>query len=594
MFGVYHTQGFALGYAVPALRAEERPMPPRYKLRIAVVTVLALAPVVFLCGVGMYHLWDRGWSFVAYWPMAACWLAAYLLGRYWTRRRPPAEEPSLPPPGYWTDRDKRAWQIVEAHAAAIPVLSAEQFGDLNRYAADAQELALKVARVYKPDAADPFGHLTLPEILACGELVAHDLTGLVTRYVPASHLLTVTDLKRIRDAVDTASDWYPRLRNVYWLASAIFNPVKTGMQAVATKAGLAPAFAAFQQNMLLWFYTAYVKELGRYLIELNSGRLKVGAKRYLELMALHMTPPTEAAPTDKASGGRQPPDDKASGGRQPPDDKASGGGGPPRAGGGLPPPALGPHRGAPPPRSPEAPPVTLAIVGPVKAGKSSLVNALLGEQQAATDVLPLTPGVTRYTLRQPGQPTFTLLDTAGFGNDGASEADVQAAVEAARLADVLLLMVPARSAARRPESEFLDRVRAALAALPNLKMPPVLLVLSHIDLLSPVMEWAPPYDWRTGTRPKEVQIREATQAAKESFAGRIADAVPVCTAAGKELGVKDDLLPAVAAFLGEARGVGLLRALHAEASADKVKRLVGQIGHAAGQLLRAWWETTKK
>ncbi len=538
-------------------------MPPRYKLRIAVLVLLALAPVVFLCGVGVYHLWDRGWSFVAYWPMAGCWLAAYLLGRYWTRRRPPAEEPSVPTPGYWTDRDKRAWQIVEAHAAAIPALSAEQFGDLNRYAADAQELALKVARVYKPDAADPFGHLTLPEILACGELVAHDLTGLITKYVPASHLLTVTDLKRIRDAVDTASDWYPRLRNVYWLASAIFNPVKTGMQAVATKAGLAPAFAAFQQNMLLWFYTAYVKELGRYLIELNSGRLKVGAKRYLELMALHMTPPTEAAPIDEASGGRQPPEP-------------------------VPPP------GADAPRSPEAPPVTLAVVGPVKAGKSSLVNALLGEQQAAIDVLPLTPGVTRYTLRQPGQPTFTLLDTAGFGNDGATEADVRAAVEAARLADVLLLVVPARSAARRPESEFLDRVRAALAALPNLKMPPVLLVLSHIDLLSPVMEWAPPYDWRAGTRPKEVQIREATQAAKESFAGRVADAVPVCTAAGKELGVKDELLPAVAAYLGEARGVGLLRALHAEASADKVKRVVGQIGHAAGQLLRVWWETTKK
>jgi predicted GTPase len=527
-------------------------MPPRYKLRIAVVTLMALAPVVFLSVVGMYHLWDTGWSFTAYWPMAVCWLAAYLLGWYWTRRRKPADAASVETPAYWTERDQRAWQIVEAHVASIPPLTAEQFGDLQRYAADAQKMALEVARVYKPNAPDPFGHLTLPEILACGELVSHDLNKLVNKYIPASHLLTVADLRRIRDTVDRAAEWYPRLRNAYWVAAALFNPVKVGLQVVTTKAGLAPAFAGFQQNLMVWFYTAYVKELGRYLIELNSGRLKVGAKRYLELMALHQAPPAAEPSADRRGPAAEP--------------------------------------AAPP----EAPPVTLAVVGPVKAGKSSLVNALLGEQQAATDVLPLTPGVTRYTLRQPGRPTFTLLDTAGFGQDGASESDVQAAVEAARLADVILLVVPARSAARRPESEFLDRVRAALAALPNLKMPPVLIVLSHIDLLSPVMEWAPPYDWRTGTRPKEVQIREAADAASETFAGRAAATIPVCTAAGKEFGVRDELLPAVVAFLGEARGVSLLRALDAEASADKVKRVVGQIGSAAGQLLRAWWETTRK
>jgi predicted GTPase len=187
-----------------------------------------------------------------------------------------------------------------------------------------------------------------------------------------------------------------------------------------------------------------------------------------------------------------------------------------------------------------------------------------------------------------------LLDTAGFGNDGASEADVKAAVEAARQADVMLLVVPARSAARRPESEFLDRVRSALAALPNLKMPPVVVVLSHVDLLSPVMEWAPPYDWRAGTRPKEVQLREAIQAATEQFVDRAAAVVPICTAPGKELGVKDELLPAVVAFLGEARGVSLLRALHVEATADQTKRVVNQVLNAGWQLAKIGWEMAKK
>jgi predicted GTPase len=236
----------------------------------------------------------------------------------------------------------------------------------------------------------------------------------------------------------------------------------------------------------------------------------------------------------------------------------------------------------------------MAVVGPVKAGKSSLVNALLGEAKAGTDVLPLTPGVTKYTLRQPGLPTFTLLDTAGFGLNGPTDADVKAAVAAAQSADVMLLVVPARSAARKPESDFLDRVRSALAATPNLKMPPTLLVLSHVDLLTPAAEWAPPYDWRAGTRPKEATMRDAVAAAQEQFGGRVLGVVPVCTAAGKETGVKDELLPAVAAQLGEARGVGLLRALHVEASADKARRVIRQVASAGGQLLRILWDNANK
>ncbi len=518
----------------------------RYRLKFALLTLLALAPIVFLCGVGMYHLWDREWSFIAYWPMALCWLVAYLLGWYWTRRSKSAG-PAEPLPDYWTDRDKEAWQLVAAHADAVPMLTTEQFGDLNRYAADAQELALKVARVYHPMAADPFGHLTLPEILACGELVAHDLTGMVNSYIPGSHLMTVNDIKRVRSMAEKAIDWYPRLRNLYWVASAFFNPLKTGMQVAATKMGLGPAAAGFQQNILLWFYTSYLRELGRHLIELNSGRLKVGAKRYLELMEQHTEPPIVVSePTNPTT------------------------------------------------EESAVLPVSLAIVGPVKAGKSTLVNALLGEQKAATDVLPLTPGVTKYDLRQPGRPALTLLDTAGFGNDGASETDVKAAVEAARQADLMMLVVPARSAARKPESEFLDRVRAVFAAQPNLKMPPVVLVVSRIDQLTPAIEWAPPYDWAKGTRPKEVSIRESVESVREVFAGRMVGLVPVCAAPGKECGVRDELLAAVASQLGEARGVGLLRALYTEATVDQTKRVFHQVLNAGGQVLKILWEQAKK
>ena len=61
-----------------------------------------------------------------------------------------------------------------------------------------------------------------------------------------------------------------------------------------------------------------------------------------------------------------------------------------------------------------AKPITLAVLGPVKAGKSSLVNALLGKQSATVDRLPVPSG-TRYDMTLPGGQPVSLLDTSGYG-----------------------------------------------------------------------------------------------------------------------------------------------------------------------------------
>jgi predicted GTPase len=541
-------------------------MPFALKLRIVVVAVLGLAPVLAAAGVGYYHLWHRGWAFYAWGGTAVCFATAYGLAWYWTRRGSLAAV--LPPtgaesaPGYWTDRDREAWKLVEAHAAAADKLTPDQMQDADRYSAEAQKLALQIAQLYAPGTAHPFGHLTLPEILTCGELVAHDLAELVEKYIPGSHMLVVNDWARAGKTLDQATTWYPRLRNAYWALSAVIDPIHTGMQVLGTKAGLAPMFQRAQQNVMVWFHTAYVHKLGRYLIELNSGRLKVGAKRYLELMAQHVEPVADVGWVESSRPAETPGEED------------------------------GGSRSSTRPK--EAPPVTLAVVGPVKAGKSSLVNAMLGEQLAATDVLPLTPGATKYTLREPGQPLFTLVDTAGYGNDGPTDADLAAALEAASHADLLILATPANSAARRPEVEFLGKLKAAFAARPHLRMPPTLLALTKADLLSPKAEWSPPYDWKAGTRPKEATMRDAVAAAREQFGALAGEAVPVCGSPGREWGVRDDLLATVAGQLGEARGVGLLRALHAEAAADKWKRAGGQLLNAGKALFGAWLESNLK
>jgi predicted GTPase len=452
------------------------------------------------------------------------------------------------PPNYWTDRDKAAWKVVEAHAAAIKPLRMDQLGDttaLMPYTKEAEALALKVAQIYRPGTEDPAGHLTIPEILTCAELVATDMSQLVDKYVPGSSFLTISHMKMARKA----ADYYQTASNIYWVVSAAMNPLKTVVQYAGSQLGLQPGMSQIQNNALHWFFLTFVHQLGHYLIELNSGRLKVGAKRYRELMAKHEAPPTTAAPPPAAAA------DIESETR------------------------LDIHR------------VTVSVVGPVKAGKSSLINAIFGETRTAVAQVPLTAASTRYDLDQAGLPPLSVMDTIGFGVDGPTDADIANAMEAAKAGDVLVLALPARSAARAPEVQFLDRVREAFARQPQLKMPPVVVALTHIDQLTPAMEWAPPYDWPSGVRPKEKSIREAVAAVKETFGAKVMEVVPVCGAAGKEYGVREVLVPVVAKHLDDARGVGLLRALHLEGLIDHTKKTIGQLVSVGKEL---WKQFMKK
>src|SRR5205085_906335 len=181
----------------------------------------------------------------------------------------------------------------------------------------------------------------------------------------------------------------------------------------------------------------------------------------------------------------------------------------------------------------------------------------------------------RVTLAE-GQP-LSVLDTAGYGQDGPNEDEFAAAAEAARDADLILLVTPATNPGRKPDVELLDRLKAWFAERPGLKLPPVVAVVNQVDLLSPKAEWKPPYDWWQGTRPKEVNIRECVAAVLEQLGPRAADIVPVCGRQGETWGITEGLVPAMAKHLDAARGSAVLRAFHAEAAADRFARLGGQL-----------------
>lgn len=513
------------------------------RFRLFVLLLLFGAPFAFLMGAGGYHLWNTGWMVYAWIPMFLCFIGAYFFAWRWTKRDSlPATDVTAP--GYWTDRDKAAWEKVVAKGKSFDKITPDQLENPEHYTALALDLARQIAEHYNPGAADPFEHLTLPEVLACVELAAEDLDELVQKYVPGSHMLRIRDMKRARKAVD----WYKTGMNVYWAGAAIFDPVQTAIRYLASRAALGGLMDRVQNNIILWFHTAFIHMLGRYLVELNSGRLRVGAKRYRELLAQHQTPPAD----DPAARPAPAPDAVQQDAVTIAATTATG------------------------PR-----PITLTVLGSVKAGKSSLVNALLGRNAATVDRLPVSAGIRYdYVLRggesSGGQPV-SILDTTGYGQHGPTDEDFAAAVEASRDADLILVVTQATLPGRQPDVDLLDRLRAWFAAKPHLKMPPVVVAVSHIDLLSPKAEWNPPYDWKNGSKPKEANIRECVEVVKEQMAERVTDIAPVCGREGERFGIVEGLIPAMVSHLDNARGAAVLKAFDAESGAGQYEKIGAQV-----------------
>jgi predicted GTPase len=129
---------------------------------------------------------------------------------------------------------------------------------------------------------------------------------------------------------------------------------------------------------------------------------------------------------------------------------------------------------------------------------------------------------------------------------------------------------------------------------PDLKMPPILAIMTHIDLLSPATEWAPPYDWTKPNRPKEKQIQQAWSALQEQLGQHLADIVPVCTAPGKVYGVQESLLPGLVGFLDEARAVAMLRCLRAEVNTGRARKVFQQLKETGTHAAKILWESALK
>ena len=124
------------------------------------------------------------------------------------------------------------------------------------------------------------------------------------------------------------------------------------------------------------------------------------------------------------------------------------------------------------------------------------------------------------------------------------------------------------------------------------KPPPVIAVLTHIDLLRPATEWSPPYDWQSPSGSKERSIHDAVRYALELFGNRIDAVTPVALDEdpAKSYGVREELLPTLVATLPDGRSTQLLRLYYEELDRERLRELFRQTLNVGRQLLQWYGE----
>ena len=251
----------------------------RSQWRAWVLSALFAGPYLIALGLGFLYIYQRGWLLYSFVVFLTTGIASgYLINR-WTHR----SRKLLPPldwdaPDTFSEEDKSAWKLVQAEAERADTGPPEALSGTDIYVDTGKSLAAKLARHYHPDAEDPIEHVPVVEILTALELAAEDLANLC-RQVPGGDLVTYAHWKR---AVKAAG-YYSKASEIYNFLLPVFSPATGLIRLGAQKLMVQPQWRNMQQNVLKWFFTAYVNRLGTHLIELYSQRLVIGADAYRKL-----------------------------------------------------------------------------------------------------------------------------------------------------------------------------------------------------------------------------------------------------------------------------------------------------------------------
>lgn len=481
---------------------------------------LTMAPFLVLPLMGLIWLWQSG--DLLYWlgALVACGSLGY--GLHWIdRRRTRLPEKSITQPSAdWPSGSAGAWGRVEALAERIDPED-WPLDDSDRLWQLGRLALDEVAQHYHPGRERPLLELTLPHALLIIERASRDMRFTITENVPFSHRMTLGGLSRARNWGKKAT----RFENIYRAGRAVADPFGSVLREFSRAVG-SQIVDYGSTRLRRWLLREYVLKVGYYAVELYSGHLLLGDEK------------PEAAPTGEPGSSTQQQSEE---------------------------------------------PLRILVLGRTNSGKSSLINALFGELQAVADPLAdTTQQLKAYSLERENQPRALVLDSPGIDSRHLPEKELR---EAVVNADLILWVSAAPRPDREEERALLERIRTWLDDHSRSRRPaPVIVVVSHIDQLSPVRQWQPPYDLSNPMTAKGRAISFAVEAIKDDFSLATGEVVPVSLAEGRHYNVEDGLWAAIIGSEDEARRARFLRLLPARQRQENWSLLRRQLA-SAGRLL---------
>ncbi len=467
--------------------------------------VAASLPYLLVGAAGLWWLylneWLIWWMFVA----ALISLTTWILMRRLCKYNPLESYSSTGPSQDWSPQARNAWAKVEeiSRRKELAQVSLDRPEPL---LALGKEVVETVAKHFHPRSKSPSLEMPVPHLLRILELVAFDLRVACSANIPGSHILTVNDLVRLKRLFRLA----PSIYRIYRVIALVINP-STAFARELSVLGQEQMLSASTAETKRWALEFAIKKTGYYAIELYSGQLVL---RGVESKA-YTTKRTRAA-IDAERDRTQ---------------------------------------------SAEGEPLRILVVGQVKAGKSSLINAIFGETRAAVDVVPRTKGLDAYVLERDELRRAIILDTVGYEEAAQTTDTMNRLQKEVQTCDLIILVSSALTAARASDRRLLDEVRLNFQRNPDRQFPPLVIALTHIDQLRPYREWSPPFNLNEPDSIKAQHIREAMDAVAFELQVELSQIVPVCLLEEKKYNVEEGLISAIVNVLGPAERLKYLRCL---------------------------------
>lgn len=506
--------------------------------RIVVLFFVWTLPCILYVVLGIIALFQTGWLLTLVWILPVNWLVAWLIATYWkpsvSEKAKQIAAPDLPE--FWGERDQTAMNIVEDFRTTIAEVDESALSDPLRYFYDVRDLSRRLASHYhnKKD-GEALHPVTIVEILAVVHLAVEDLEAWTQENFPGSEIATIGTLSKIPGLTKQVGN----LSNLAYFASMIFQPIKLLAYPIYRKSGVVAT--ELRAEIVTTIYQKFVQMAGFYLIEMYSGRLKAGSQAYKEQFG-HLVNAVRHAKGDRSKLEQIKPQS-----------------------------------------------LSIAIVGQVNAGKSSLVNHLTRDQHAITSIMPETKQVQRHRFNlSESNIQISLLDTPGYSDSLISKESSEEILKGVLAADIVLLVLAANSPAKQPDVLMLNQFKEYYREHSELKPPRVIGVVTHIDLLRPMQEWEPPYNWRDPKTPKERSIHESIEYCRELFGTSIRDYVPVCLHENKsfENSAIEELLELIASEISQGQAVALVRAYYNQFEKGRLEKVVDQVASLVKQTIK--------